>query len=280
MADESKLGKDWQDDELDAIVADYFDMLAADLAGQPYIKLKHSEALMARIGRTHRSVEFNHQNISAVLDELGMPWIPGYKPKRNYQNAIFDAIDRYLTVHPAVLVASPSPPQPLLSTGIFVETPPLSADNEPAPERLLRLVQKFDPVERDYRNRSLGRAGEEFVIDVEKRQLTDAGLPDLAGKVRWIAAEDGDGAGYDVLPFSRRGDERLIEVKTTKGSARTPFFLTRNECDLANERPTDWRIYRLHLFAKEPRIFTIKPPLENAVRLTPATWRASFGPPA
>jgi hypothetical protein len=26
MADESKLGKDWQDDELDAIVADYFDM--------------------------------------------------------------------------------------------------------------------------------------------------------------------------------------------------------------------------------------------------------------
>ncbi len=44
MADESKLGKDWQDDELDAIVADYFDMLAADLAGQSYVKLKHSEA--------------------------------------------------------------------------------------------------------------------------------------------------------------------------------------------------------------------------------------------
>jgi hypothetical protein len=278
MADESKLGKDWQDDELDAIVADYFDMLAADLAGQPYVKLKHSEALMARIGRTHRSVEFKHQNISAVLDELGMPWTPGYKPKRNYQNAIFDAIDRYLTIHPAVLVASPSPPQPLLSTGIFVEAPPLSSDNKPVPERLRRLVQKFDPVQRDHRNRSLGRAGEEFVIDVEKRQLTDAGVPDLAKKVRWVAAEDGDGAGYDVLSFNRRGDERLIEVKTTNGSARTPFFLTRNECALANERPTDWRIYRVHRFAKEPRIFTIKPPLENAVRLTAATWRASFGP--
>jgi hypothetical protein len=86
-------------------------MLTADLAGQPYVKLKHSEALMARIGRTHRSVEFKHQNISAVLDELGMPWIPGYKPKRNYQNAIFDAIDRYLTIHPSVLVAFPSPPR-------------------------------------------------------------------------------------------------------------------------------------------------------------------------
>src|SRR5580658_1690026 len=96
MADETKIGTLWQDDELDAIVADYFAMLAADLSGQPYVKSWHSEALMAQIGRTHRSVEFKHQNISAVLDELGMPWIPGYKPKRNYKNAIFDSIARNL----------------------------------------------------------------------------------------------------------------------------------------------------------------------------------------
>jgi|SRR5882762_7638816 len=89
MADESKIGTNWQDDELDAIIADYFAMLAADLARQPYIKARHSAALMAQIGRTHRSAEFKHQNISAVLDALGMPWIPGYKRKRNYQNAIF-----------------------------------------------------------------------------------------------------------------------------------------------------------------------------------------------
>jgi hypothetical protein len=92
MADEAKIGTNWQDDELDAIVTHYFEMLAADLSGQPYVKSRHSAALMAQIGRTHRSVEFKHQNISAVLDELGMPWIPGYKPKRNYQNAIFDGL--------------------------------------------------------------------------------------------------------------------------------------------------------------------------------------------
>ena len=34
MADESKIGTDWQNDELDAIIADYFVMLAADLSGQ------------------------------------------------------------------------------------------------------------------------------------------------------------------------------------------------------------------------------------------------------
>ena len=97
MAGESKIGTHWQDDELDAIVADYFAMLTLELSGHPYTKYKHSTALMARIGRSHRSVEFKHQNISAVLDELGMPWIKGYRPKLNYQNAIFDAIERYLT---------------------------------------------------------------------------------------------------------------------------------------------------------------------------------------
>jgi hypothetical protein len=52
--------------------------------------------------------------------------------------------------------------------------------------------------------------------------------------------------------------------------------MTRNECSLATERPEDWRIYRVHRFATAPRIFTISPPLETAVKLTPETWRASF----
>lgn len=112
MSDETKAGTPWRDDEPDVIVAEYFAMLAADLSGQPYVKSRHSAALMARIGRSHRSVEFKLENISAVLDELGMPWIPGYKPKRNYQNAIFDAIDRYLTIHPAVLEPSERLPPP------------------------------------------------------------------------------------------------------------------------------------------------------------------------
>src|SRR6202161_4470189 len=141
MPDEAKIGTNWQGDALDAIAADSFAMLAAELSGQPYVKARHSEALMAQIGRTHRSVEFKHQNISAVLDELAMQWIPGYKPKRNYQNAIFDAIDRYLTKHPAVLEPAISlPPAPPLPAEIFVAAPILTAPSEPAPDRLRRLV--------------------------------------------------------------------------------------------------------------------------------------------
>ncbi|MHB1935134.1 MAG: protein NO VEIN domain-containing protein [Acidobacteriaceae bacterium] len=277
MADDNKVGRPWNDDELDAIIADYFVMLTSELAGQPYVKTRHSAALMSQIGRTHRSVEFKHQNISAVLDELGLPWIPGYMPKRNYQNAIFDAIDRYLTHHPEILIPASAPQtEPAASPAIFVDPPSPAMVRQPIPEKLKRLVRKFDPVERDHRNRSLGKAGEAFVVDVERHRLASAGRLDLSRMVRWVAEEDGDGAGYDVHSFDPHGHERLIEVKTTNGAARTPFFLSRNECDFAVERAADWCIYRVHLFARRPRIFTISPPLKDAVNLVPETWRASF----
>ena len=111
---------------------------------------------------------------------------------------------------------------------------------------------------------------------MERRQLADMGCPDLSRRVRWVADEDGDGAGYDVLSYAPSGRERLLEVKTTNGSARTPFFLTRNEGDLAMERPEEWRIYRVHMFAKSPRIFTIAPPLDTSIHLRAEMWRASF----
>ncbi len=46
MADKAKAGTEWQDDELDAIVADYFAILDADLSRRPYIKAEHRRALM------------------------------------------------------------------------------------------------------------------------------------------------------------------------------------------------------------------------------------------
>lgn len=278
MDGEKVHGKPWRDDELDAIISDYFDMLALELAGQSYVKARHSAALMQRVGRSHRSVEFKHQNISAVLDELGLPWIPGYIPKPNYQNAIFDAIERYLTNHPSILEPSLVAHQsaPATQEAIFVKPPTVKEIDRPIPPRLRRLVRKFDPAERDRRNRLLGKAGEEFVMKFECQRLLQASRSDLARKVRWVSEEDGDGAGYDIYSFSITGQEHLLEVKTTNGSARTPFFVSRNECEVASERPSEWRLYRVHKFSTDPRIFVIVPPLDQAVDLRPESWRASF----
>ena len=277
MADEKKIGKPWNDDELDAIVADYFSMLRAELSRQPYVKSHHSAALMDQVGRTHRSVEFKHQNISAVLEEMGLPWIVGYKPKKNYQASIFGAIDRYLSSNQEV-VYHQLPPKILSvaeDAGTFVDAPKLEPQAE-RPWQLERLVRKFDPVERDLRNRSLGQAGEEFVLAVERRKLEKSRRPDLLKKIRWVSAEEGDGAGYDILSFEPDGRERLIEVKTTNGAARTPFCLSENERQTAAASAESWRLYRVHLFAQSPRIFQITPPLDKMLRLRPDIWRASF----
>lgn len=279
MADEEKIGRPWDDAELDAIVADYFAMLGEELAGRAYVKSHHSKALMEQIGRTHRSVEFKHQNISAVLDELGMPWIEGYKPKRNYQNAIFDAIDRYLSTHEifrAQIAEAPSADARAVSAASLFVPPPVLEERSERPPRLEKLVRKFDPVERDFRNRRLGRAGEAFVVSAERERLAQIGRDDLVDKVRWVADVDGDGAGYDVLSFDCDGQERLIEVKTTNGGARTPFYLTRNEHEVSEARKDVWRLYRVHLFAQRPSIYTLSPPLAQALHLRAEAWRASF----
>ena len=109
------MGSNWTDDELDLIVADYFAMLALDAAGQPFVKAHRARALMDQTGRSPRSVEFKHMNISAVAAELGLPHVRGYRPMANYQAAIFDAIDRHLAAHPEVLsddaFTSTSPPR-------------------------------------------------------------------------------------------------------------------------------------------------------------------------
>lgn len=191
-------------------------MLEAEQAGRPYVKAHHSAQLMRQIGRTHRSVEFKHMNISAVLRELGRPTIQGYKPKPNYQGAILDAIDRFLSSEFAV-------PDVEFAGGFdeeaipFLELPPPLQPALARPDALERLVRKFDAGERDFRNRQLGKAGEAAVLRFERSRLEQEERPDLARKIRWVAQEDGDGAGFDILSFDRNGRERLIEVKTTLG---------------------------------------------------------------
>lgn len=274
MAEETRQGEDWSAIELDAIIADYFAMLGDELAQRPYVKAHHRVVLMQMTGRSAASVEFKHRNISAVLQELGLPWIWGYKPAPNYQEALFEAVDRYLSVNRNIVEHQPAaPPVTVIATDVFTEMPATA----PQPRRpaLERLVRKFDPVERDFRNRQLGRAGEEFVVEVERRRLVAQDRADLANKIRWVAMEDGDGAGFDILSFDHTGSERLIEVKTTNGAAQTPFFMTRNEIAVARERSAQWQLYRVHLFAQKPKIFTVRPPLESALRLDPETWRAT-----
>ena len=61
-------------------------MLEAELSARKYSKVEHNRALQARIGRSAGSIEFKHQNISAVLINFRQPFIPGYLPVRTTNN--------------------------------------------------------------------------------------------------------------------------------------------------------------------------------------------------
>jgi hypothetical protein len=276
MADGDRFGLDWADNELDFIIADYFTMLRSELSGIEYNKSSHRRALVQLTGRTEGSVERKHQNISAVLGELALPMISGYRPLPNFQKSIIEAIERYLTRNPEDLKPELSIKEFHEAPKLFIEPPPVLQSSAPKDKELARLVRKFDPVERDFRNRSLGKAGEEMVFVFEREQLIAQGRTDLARKVRWVSQEDGDGAGYDIRSYDQRGSERLIEVKTTNGLQTTPFYLTRNELSFSNERPEEFRICRLYDFSKRPKMFELAPPIEKLVRLEPLTFAASF----
>ena len=76
---------DWSDAELEAAVKAYLDMLVAERGGSPYSKADVNLGLREGIlgARTKGSVEYRMQNISAVMEDLGQAWLPGYKPARN-----------------------------------------------------------------------------------------------------------------------------------------------------------------------------------------------------
>jgi hypothetical protein len=271
-------GSDWSVGEIDLIVADYFDMLRLERAGERYVKAERNRALQELTHRSRGSIEFKHQNISAVLLRLGMDWIPGYKPMPNFQKALIGGIERFLDHQIDILV----PPSPSIITGVaedstlFIEPVPIVAANLSEPESLTRLVRKFDPAARDAANRILGKRGEERVFLSERSRLKAEGRNDLASKVRWVSEEDGDGAGYDIRSFDVSGLERLLEVKTTIGSDITPFFLTENERSLSAERPAEFRLLRLYDFNRKPRAFELVPPLEHVIVLRPTIYRASL----
>lgn len=274
-------GEDWTDSQNDAIVADYFAMLASDVTGRRYSKAEHNRALQTQIGRGKGSIEFKHQNISAVLKGLGEDWIPGYKPAFNFQGALVDAVARWLAFNPTWL--SPESRQGPAPTTVKEEPPlwigpPPTHSNAPPPaelEQITAIATKFDVAARDERNRALGRAGEKRVVAHERACLTDAGRHDLARRVRWVADEEGDGAGFDIASFELNGSARLIEVKTTNGWERTPFHITRNELAVADAHRHEWCIVRLWNFARMPKAFEVRPPLDAHLSLTPTNFLAA-----
>ena len=107
---------------------------------------------------------------------------------------------------------------------------------------------KIDWSQKQSAAKSLGDAGENFVIEREKKELEKNGLGDKADSV----CKKEDGCGYDVRSFDKSGNEIHIEVKTTTGNIDEPFYMSINEKEFLEDHPKNYFLYRLHKFQYNP----------------------------
>lgn len=276
--------RDWSRVEVEAVVADYFEMLDAELRGRSYSKAEHRQRLLGRLDRrSEGSVEYKHQNISAVLRDLGLPWIEGYKPAVNYQDLLFDVV-RERTEDAAALLSmvQQEVDQPAEVPAIddilsrLVGPPKGNRDHRyrTVRERGAPPLRFPDYFLREARNASLGAAGEEFVLDFERARLLSTGEDGLASKVEHVSRSRGDHEGFDVLSFETDGRERLIEVKTTAFGALTPFYVSRNQVRRSQESGDRYHVYRVFRFRRDPHLFALPGAIDQSCELEPQEYRA------
>ena len=274
-------GTDWNESEVTLCVESYFEHLALELTGNKFNKAQLYRTLAEETGRTPSSIEFKFQNISAVLNELGREWMRGLAPLANFQELLAEKVSDHiesLDLLPIDRINAPFPENSLQDfASFFLEAPPeLLKSRQSLPDYIVKLARKFDPGERDAKNRILGAAGEEYVLNHEKRFLSLIGRDDLAKNVRWVSRDEGDGAGYDILSYTDKGDKKFVEVKTTVGGNRTPFFISRNEYDFSKHVADNYSLVRLFDFRKGVRGFEMKGEIDRYVKLRTESFRAEF----
>lgn len=279
------MAKNWSESEVEAAVADYFHMLRLELTGQKYNKSQHRHALMEQLNnRSNGSVELKHQNISAVLIEMGIPYIDGYKPRSNYQRSVLPAVVAdYLNRNPELqqLFVADSEAEPIVPSVEDIlsawEAPPKPEDRRApavAEPQAIYNPAGVNYLEREARNQSLGEAGEQFVINFERARLIRAGKESLAERIEQVSATVGPSAGFDIKSFEENGTDRFIEAKTTKYGKNTPFFITPNELRFSQNNPSRYFLYRLFKFRESPRLFALNGRIEDRCILEPSEFIA------
>ena len=89
-----KKDQGWSNHEIAATVTAYFEMLEQEMMVQPFNKAEYNRQL--RQGPLHArskgAVELKLANISFVLANNGIPWVKGYKPRKNIQKALIPTV--------------------------------------------------------------------------------------------------------------------------------------------------------------------------------------------
>lgn len=144
--------------------------------------------------------------------------------------------------------------------------------------RTRAFTKTIDFEKENHLNKLLGNRGEEIVFDKEKKYLESNGNKELADKVDWVSKKGKHFLGYDILSFEENGEEKYIEVKSTKQSytSNANFIISSNEYEKAKKLENYYFYIVFNTQSENPKIWKIKNPMnyENkGLTLTPINYR-------
>jgi hypothetical protein len=270
-----------------AIVADYFEMLRAELRGEMFSKADHRHRLAAELGLNDPDlVDLAFQQVSSVLLEMGMPVVDGFRPLNGWPVALANSVQAHLEAKPELVddlwissdASKVTVPVELDDSRMVLMPTPLPGEHDGAAGRAERwapsVALDVDFRAREARDEALVVAGQRFVLAYERARLRETGYKNLVGKIEWVAQDRGDALGFHVRSFDEQGEPRSIIVKSTNFGARLPFALTHAELVLGQELGSKVCIYRVFAFSRNPRLFVLPGPFDRILSLVPLEHRA------
>ncbi len=129
------------------------------------------------------------------------------------------------------------------------------------------------------KNTELGKRGEEIVVEYERSKLISEGREDLADKVRTTRDIAGNAERFDILSYDKDGNEKYIEVKTTKGGLTNIFHISESEVKFSHdygEKYYLYRVYNLNTKTKSAGLKIIKGPIDREM-LKPTNYICRIG---
>lgn len=137
----------------------------------------------------------------------------------------------------------------------LADSPTLTTKNKSKSYRV-RAKEDINYSEQQAISQKIGDRGEEFVLRNEIEKIKEWGLPyEKISKVRRVSLESDD-YGFDILSFDKDGNERYLEVKTTKTNGKNfSFFLTRNEFEHAKKYGNKYSFVIVFDILSNPRIW-------------------------
>ena len=144
----------------------------------------------------------------------------------------------------------------------------------------VRAKEDINYSEQQTISQKIGDRGEELVLRNEIEKTKGWGLPnETLSKVRRVSLESDD-YGFDILSFDQEGNERYLEVKTTKTNGKNfSFILTRNEFETAKYYGKRYSFVIVFDILSNPRIWYMGNPFVEEpykVKIQPTQYRVDI----